>query len=110
MTLNNRSNERSLNHEFNLLALDHLAGANTSDTPENSNDHHVVYVDITEATMDKQTYDPSTLVKVIHFRKNDIFCQTAIAQVGCANSKFNINAEEMLIRGSIVDGAIYIVV
>lgn len=73
-----------LEDELPLLAIDHVVSANTSDTPE--------------AAMKKPTYDSQTLLELIRIHINDIFCQTASAQVGRSSSEFRISSNRLLLQ------------
>lgn len=67
-------------------------------------------INITEGDIDKPTYDPPILVKLIHARKNDVFYRTATTQGGRFNSKFSITSNGVLVQQTIFDSSVQIVV
>lgn len=92
------NDESQLEEKLSLLAADHVMNANTSNTSDDRNDQHVVNIINVDASTDKPTYDPPTFIKLIHVQKNDVFYQTATAEIGRANSKFSINSNGLLVR------------
>lgn len=93
-----------------LLAISYDKSANRPDTFDNRNGHYLVKIKNTNESMVKPTYYPSTLFKLIHAQKNDIFCRTATAQVGRAKNEFNITSNGLLVQWSVVYGVIQIVI
>lgn len=71
--------------------------ADTSDTYDIRDDRHFVNIINTEASTDKPIYNPLALVELICEQENNVFCQTAAAQVRCANNESSINSEEPIL-------------
>lgn len=76
----------------------------------NRNYHYILNINNTKGDADKPTYDPPTLVELILAQRIDVSCRIAAAQVGRASSEFSINSNTLIVRRSIVDGAIQIAV
>lgn len=99
-----------LEGQLPLLVIDHFVNENTLDKSGKRNHHHVMHINNTDVSMDKQTYDEPPIFELIHLQINHFLDQTGTAQTGRANGEFSINSDVQLVQRSIVDGAIQIVV
>lgn len=61
-----------LEDELSLLVNNYAVSTNISNTPDNSNDHHVIDENNTKLDTDKSKYYPLTLFELIRVQKNVI--------------------------------------
>lgn len=77
--------EDGFNEKLPLRLIDHAVNQNASNYPSQGIDHLDEHINNAKATMDQQTYDSPTLVKIVHAQKNNVCCRTSISQVSHGN-------------------------
>lgn len=99
-------NESTIKYELLLQNINHIVDGNNVETMIQIKEYRVANINNTGAVTDTSGYDPSNFAIVIHAQKNSIFCLTATAHLGRADSKFSTIGDQLFVRQSTADGVI----